>query len=180
MRAIRVSTLFAVGLMFFGCATAPKTASEQQALVQRAQATVQTMVARDPSLRPVLDSAVGYAVFPDIGKAGFIAGGAHGNGVLFERGRVTGFTSMTQGSVGAQIGAQSFAQLVVFRDPNALARLKLGQFSLAANASAVALTAGAGAGATFRSGVAVFVMTRGGAMAELSVGGQQINFQPAG
>ena len=180
MRAIRVSMLFAVGLMFFGCATAPSTASEQQALVQRAQATVQTMVARDPSLRPVLDSATGYAVFPDIGKAGFIAGGAHGKGVLFERGQVTGFTSLTQGSVGAQIGAQSFAQLVVFRDPNALARLKLGQFSLAANASAVAITAGAGAGAEFRSGVAVFVMPRGGAMAELSVGGQQINFQPAG
>ena len=180
MRAIRLPMLFAVGLMFFGCATAPKTASEQQALVQRAQATVQTMVARDPSLQQVLNMSVGYAVFPDIGKAGFIAGGAHGRGVVFEQGRVTGFVNLTQGSVGAQIGAQSFAELVVFRDPNALTRLKLGQFSLAANASAVAITAGAGASATFRSGVAVFVMPRGGAMAELSVGGQQINFQPAG
>jgi lipid-binding SYLF domain-containing protein len=68
----------------------------------------------------------------------------------------------------------------VFRDRFAVDKLKAGNFSLGANASAVALTTGAAAAAQFTGGVAVFTVPRGGLMAELSVSGQQLNFQPRG
>ncbi|MBX3155053.1 MAG: lipid-binding SYLF domain-containing protein [Deltaproteobacteria bacterium] len=160
------------------CATAPRTASEQQSLIEQAQATLAQMLAKDPSLHTIVNASVGYAVFPSIGKGGLVVGGAHGRGVLFERGQPVGYVSLTQASLGAQIGGQSFAELVLFRDQFALGQVKANRFELGANASAVALTAGAGASTRWTSGVAVFTMAHGGLMAELSVSGQRINFQP--
>lgn len=180
MRAIGFPAFVALSLAVASCATAPKTTEERSDLQARAQTTLQTMEAKDASLRPLLNSAYGYAVFPDIGKGGFIAGGAYGRGVVFEQGRPTGFVELNQGSIGAQIGAQSFAELIVFSDRASLQRLKAGNFSVSGNVSAIALTTGAGASTRFADGVAVFVMPRGGVMAELTVSGQQINYQPMG
>jgi hypothetical protein len=47
-----------------------------------------------------------------------------------------------------------------------------------ANASAVLAENGAAADARFVDGVAVFVKPTGGAMAEASLGGQQITYMP--
>src|SRR5689334_7237716 len=90
------------------CATAPKSKEDRQELETHAQATLQTMKAKDVGLGPLLASSAGYVVFPDIGKGGFVVGAAHGRGILYERGRMVGFVSMSQGSLGAQIGAQTF------------------------------------------------------------------------
>ncbi len=49
-------------------------------------------------------SAYGYAIFPSIGKGGVVVGGAHGNGRVYEKGKYVGTTSMTQVTVGAQMG----------------------------------------------------------------------------
>lgn len=169
------TTLIVLGAV--ACGGAPKTASDKVTLDQNAQATLQQMTNKDPSLRPMLNTAAGYAVFPDVGKGGFIVGGAHGKGVLYEHGRRAGFVELTQGSIGAQIGAQSFAELVVLRTPYDVQRLKNNQFSLGANASAVALSAGAAGAADTASGVNVFVMPHGGVMAELSLSGQELSFK---
>jgi lipid-binding SYLF domain-containing protein len=162
------------------CATAPETKQEQASLEHQASVALGQMRMKDPGLDAVLANSMAYAVFPNVGKAGFIGGAAYGKGVLFERGQPTGFVKFTQASVGAQAGAQTYAELIVIQDPNALAKLKANQFSLTANMSAVALTAGAAAGADFRTGSAVFVMPHGGAMIEVSVGGQHITYVPAG
>ena len=138
------------------------------------------MMQRDPGLRDTLSRSAGYAVFPNIGKGGLVVGAAFGRGILFERGQMVGYVDVNQGSVGAQIGAQSFSEILIFADMGRLQSVKDGSFSMGANASAVALTAGAAASARFQNGVAVFVVPKGGAMAELSVSGQQINFTPRG
>jgi len=176
----RLSAITALMIGMSACAHAPTTESERQNAEARAMATVQQMEARDPGLKYLLDQAYAYAVFPDIGKGGFIVGGAHGRGVLFERGRPNGFIELNQASIGAQIGGQTFAEMIVFRDQYAVGRLKQGPFELAGNASAVALNAGAAATANFINGVAVFTMPHGGLMAELSVSGQKLNYQPRG
>jgi len=162
------------------CATAPKTEPERRNLEASAEATLEAMKTPDPGLRNLLDSAYGYAVFPDIGKGGVVVGAAYGRGVLYEHGRMTGYVELNQGSIGAQLGAQTFSELVAFHDNYAVDRLKAGTFELGANVSAVALTTGAAATATFNDGVAVFTMPQGGLMAELSISGQKLNFQPRG
>jgi lipid-binding SYLF domain-containing protein len=177
---MKILSSSAVILAFAACATAPKTMNERQVLADQARTTLTAMMDRDVGLRSTLDRSAGYAVFPEIGKGGLIVGGAHGQGILYQRGREVGFVSLSQASVGAQIGAQTFAELIVFQRDQDVARLKTGAYSLGGNVSAVALTTGAAASAPFANGVAVFVLPRGGAMAELSVSGQKINYQPLG
>src|SRR5262245_44038134 len=149
MRNVTIGALTLLVAGVAACATAPKSASEEKSLAANAEAMLVSMRAKDPGLQPLLDSAAGYVVFPSIGKGGFVVGGAHGRGVLYEQGRMTGFVSLTQASVGAQIGAQTFAELLVFADQGALGRLKAGTFQLGGNISAVALSAGVASSAQF-------------------------------
>jgi len=162
------------------CGGAPRTESERATLEQEAASTLQSMTAKDATLPALLGRSAGYIVFPEIGKGGFIAGAAHGRGVLYENGQPSGYVSISEASIGAQIGAQTFAELIVLRDSYDVQRVKHDKFSLNANASAVALDAGVAGSAQFSEGVAVFVVPRGGVMAELAVGGQRIDFEPGG
>jgi lipid-binding SYLF domain-containing protein len=163
-----------------GCATAPKSASEQQSLEARANTTIDEMTSREPALAGMLSTAAGYAVFPDIGKGGALVGGAFGRGVLYANGRVIGFVKVEQASIGAQLGAQTFAELLVLPDMGSLDRVKRGELTLGADVGAVALTTGALARAQLADGVQVFLLPRGGLMAELTLSGQRIQYEPAG
>lgn len=162
-----------------GCATSPKGGENKENLETRANATLEQMMARDPDLSGILQKSAGYAVFPDIGKGGMLVGGAFGRGVLYQNGIPAGFVKVEQASIGAQLGAQTFAELIVLQDEGAVQRLKSGQIQLGGDVGAVALTAGAAARAQFSNGVAVFLMPRGGLMAELTVSGQRIKYEPS-
>src|SRR5215831_13011680 len=59
-------------------------------------------------------NSYGYAVFPGIGKGGFIVGGAHGTGRVYEHGKYVGDSSVTQLSVGLQAGGQAYSQIIFF------------------------------------------------------------------
>lgn len=178
MRTLSLTALMMAGIA--ACATAPSTPQDRQNLEAEAQATLETMIAQDPGLRGVLDGAAGYVVIPAIAKGGAVVGAAYGRGILFEQGRPTGWIELNQGSIGAQLGGQEFAELIVLEKPVDVQRLKQGQFSIGANISAVAVTEGVAASTRFQDGLAVFVLPKGGLMAELTVSGQQLNFQPRG
>lgn len=178
-RPLRSMLIAAIAvLVAAGCSTAPKSRAERQSLIAEAEATVKSMTAKDQTLDRLLQDAYGYAVFPNVGKGGLIAGAAYGRGVVFEQGEPVGYAELNQASVGAQIGGQTYAELVVFENENALARLKAGNFDLGAVASAVALKAGAAAATRFEGGVAVFQMPKGGLMAAAAITGQRLNYEP--
>ena len=171
---VLAATCFAA--MVTGCSTAPKSQAERQSLQGEAEAAYQSMQAKDPSLKEFVDKAAGYAIFPSVGKAGLIAGGAYGRGILYENGQPTGYVDLKQGSVGAQIGAQTYNELVVFETQSAVDQIKQGEFDLGATASAVALKAGVGGAGRFKNGIAVFIQPKGGLMAEASITGQKLNY----
>jgi lipid-binding SYLF domain-containing protein len=161
------------------CGTTTPSHATQQNLQSQAATTLSAMTQRDPGLPALLSSAAGYAVFPDVGAAGaLLAGGAFGKGILYEQGRPTGYVELKQASVGPQLGGQTYAELVVLRNPNDVEDLKGGVFKMGANMSAVILKTGAAAAANFESGISVFVMPRGGMMAGVSVHGQKIGYRP--
>jgi lipid-binding SYLF domain-containing protein len=147
-------------------------------LVADARKTLAAYQRTDPSLRSFIEDAAGYAVFPSVLKGGIGVGGAHGDGVLFERGVPVGRASLTQVSVGAQLGGQEYSEIVFFETPQALAQFKRGEFTFAAQATAVALKSGAAANARFKDNVAVFTSAKGGLMFEASLGGQKFKFEP--
>ncbi|HEY5775989.1 MAG TPA: lipid-binding SYLF domain-containing protein [Xanthomonadales bacterium] len=132
---------------------------------------------QDPSLTMWFESAYAYAVFPRVGKGGFIVGGAHGNGLVIRGNTTMGKTSLTQVSVGAQLGGQVYAQYIMFKDQVAFEHFTRGNFEMGAQVSAVAITLGASADASYDSGVAVFTLADGGLMFEASVGGQKFTYK---
>jgi lipid-binding SYLF domain-containing protein len=132
----------------------------------------------DPTLQSTLNSAAGYAVFPNVGKGGFIVGGAHGTGCVFQNGQVIGQATMTQATIGAQAGGQSYSELIVFQDQNALNNFKNGTLEMRAGVSAVAASQGASQVARYNQGVADFTLARRVLMAEAAVGGQKFRFTP--
>lgn len=175
---LSVAVLF-VGVVVCGCHSAPSSPEEREALRQESQAAIKTMLAEDPGLDRLLKSAWGYAIFPSVGKGGLIVGGAHGHGEVYEQGRLIGHSTVTKADIGLQAGGQTYIELIVFQNRQALDRFTARKYQLAANASAVALKAGASQAADFREGMIIFTMPRGGLMVEASVGGQEFSFTPA-
>jgi lipid-binding SYLF domain-containing protein len=159
------------------CATAPASREDKAALVTEATARWQQMRTADPALAAVVQRGHGYALFPDVGKAGLGVGGAYGRGVVYEQGQHIGYSDLTQGTVGVQVGGQSFSELLVFEHKAALERFKAGQGGFAAGASAVVLKSGVATNPNFVDGVAVIVQPVGGVMVEAAMGGQQFTYQ---
>ncbi len=133
---------------------------------------------QDPDMQKFFDQAYGYAIFPAIGKGAMGVGGAHGRGMVFEQNEPIGDAKMTQISWGLQLGGQAYREVIFFETEKALESFKESNYEFAAQASAVAVTAGASADAAYENEVAVFTMTRGGLMYEASIGGQKFKFIP--
>jgi lipid-binding SYLF domain-containing protein len=143
-------------------------------------------------------NSYGYAVFPTIGKGGVGVGGAHGKGRVYEKGAYIGDAKMTQLTVGLQFGGQAFSQIIFFENEKALKEFTTGNFEFGAQATAVAITAGASAQAgttgssagasgnneagkatatgAYRNGMAVFTVAKGGLMYEATLGGQKFSY----
>lgn len=176
-RYSRITILFVMmiaALVATGCASKPS----DNVMIADARAAVVRFVDRDPSLQDWVNHAHGYAVFPSMNKAGLGVGGSYGRGVVFERGEPVGTTSSLQGTVGLQIGVQNFSQIIFFQDEAALRTFQRGNFEFSAQATAVAVTSGAAKTTSYEKGVAVFIMAKGGLMAEASVGGQKFTYEP--
>jgi lipid-binding SYLF domain-containing protein len=160
-----------------GCSTAPEKPAAREQLDNNADSTLKNMKAADPTLAGVLDHSAGWAIFPSVGKGGFIAGAAYGRGQVYDaKGSFLGYSDLKQGTVGAQAGAQTYDELIVFKDTEALNKFMSGQFALSANYSAVLLKANAADSANWNDGVLVLVKPEGGAMLEASIGGQKFSF----
>jgi lipid-binding SYLF domain-containing protein len=148
--------------------------------VKEAQETIAVFKKADPKLSRFFDNAVGYAVFPTVVKGAAGLGGARGSGIVFEKGKALGKASLTQGTIGAQLGGQTYSEVIFFETVPAFTDFKKGELALAAQVSAVAASADASKNAEYRDGVAVFTIGKGGLMAEASVGGQKFSFEPFG
>jgi lipid-binding SYLF domain-containing protein len=177
MRCFGAALVAVAGMSLGACDTAPKDKGDRQALSKEGDAAVSAFTSTDPTLSPLLDKAVAWVSFPDVGKAGFIIGASHGKGIVYTHSGRDGYASLTQGTVGLQAGAETFRELVVFMRQSDFDKFKQGEFSLTANASAVALKPGAAAASNAGKGTIVFVETKGGLMAEAAVGGQNIKYE---
>lgn len=132
----------------------------------------------DSGLESLIHAAAGHAVFPRVGKGGLVFGGAHGRGLVFENGVVVGTAKMSQFTFGAQIGGQSFAELILFETIESLGQFKESRYEMAAQIGAVAAAEGVSKNAKYVDGVMVFTLANRGLMAEASIGGQKFTFTP--
>lgn len=154
------------------------TVKAQDDLKTESKDAMANFLKTDPSLQKFVDESPGYAIFPSVGKGGFVVGGARGKGLLYEKGAATGQATMTQGSIGAQVGGQSFAEIIFFESASAVSDFKTGKFEMSADVSAVAAAQGAAKSAKYKNGVAVFTLPLKGLMVQASIGGQKFKYEP--
>jgi lipid-binding SYLF domain-containing protein len=127
-----------------------------------------------------------------------VVGGSYGAGRVYAKGQYVGDTSMTQLTIGAQLGGEGFSQMIFFQNKAAFDKFTAGNFEFGAQMQAVAITAGASAQATtggtsvgasgtakhatvaggYQEGMAVFTIVKGGMMYEATVGGQKFSYKP--
>lgn len=177
-------------LLMFALSAAPAWADEYTETINIFKDAIES--------KGFFDVSFGYAVYPAIGKGGVGLGAAHGIGRVYKRGEYVGDTKMTQLSIGFQLGAQAYRQIIFFENKPAFDEFTSGNFEFGAQASAVAITAGAQAAATstgssagagitenktatvgeYVEGVAVFTVAKGGLMYEASIGGQKFSYTP--
>ncbi len=152
----------------------------------------------DETVQKISKNAYGYAVFPTIGKGGLVIGGSYGKGKVYRKGKITGTASMVEFSLGVQAGGEAFSEIIFFENQKAYDEFTRGDFAFDAEASSIAIgagaqvkagsqgtSAGASAGqdvvqaeAKYRNGMAVFVRQKGGLMVEASIAGQKFSFTP--
>lgn len=136
----------------------------------------------DPAIAKLLDSSVAYVIFPEVGKAGLVIGGAHGKGDVYEKGllgySMVGHAELTQVNAGLQAGAQIYSEMIFFESEAAFQRFKHDEIHLSANASAIFFERGQKIKIAYKDGMAVVVLRKDGLMAELSIGGQKLKFLP--
>lgn len=167
-----------ISALLTGCQTAPQTQTDKDKLHDEVRIAILRFKDKDAGMDRLFESAHGYAVFPSVGRGGFIVGGAYGKGELYVKGKMVGYCDLSQGSIGAQIGGQGYREIIFFETTTALKSFQAGTFEFAGQVSAVAATAGASADADYEHGVVVFTMARGGLMVEASIGGQNFSYRP--
>ena len=151
-----------------------------------------------PETKAFFSKAYGYAVYPTIGKGGIGIGAAHGKGEVYLKNKKVGQSSMTQISIGFQLGGQVYSQIIFFQDKRSFDEFTSGNFEFSAGASAVAITAAAQAQvgssgisssqgtdsnstkqnkAIYHKGMAVMTLTKGGLMYEAALAGQKYSYK---
>jgi len=170
--------IFSLALLLWlaGCATSPYVSGGS--FDQETAAAISLFKRTDPSMERLFVSAAGYAIFPTVAKGAIGIGAAHGEGQVFADGKLIGLSSLSQGTIGVQFGAQAYAEVIFFQNKAAIDRFAEGQWALSAQATAVAAAEGASANADYQEGVMVFTVAKGGLMFEASVGGQRFTFTP--
>ena len=101
---------------------APSATKED--LYRDANQALQNLERSNPAAAAVASRARAVLIFPTIVKAGFIFGGAFGEGVLESGTHVDGYYNSFTGSWGLQAGAQSYSYVVFLMNARATEYLK--------------------------------------------------------
>lgn len=164
-------------LGIFTLGAVAQTTKDQKTMLD-AEDAKNTLIAEDPGMEDLFKNSVGYVIFPNVGKGGLVVGGASGHGVVYENNKPIGSAQLTKLNIGLQAGVQALIEVIFFETQNELEEFKKGKFKFDAGASAVALKDGESYSPAYSEGVAVVTHSKGGLMADVSVGGQKFKYTP--
>lgn len=159
-------------------AAGTKKQEEAKKLETESQQAILNFKTADPTMTNFFAKAAGYVILPGVGEGGFILGGARGKGLVFENGKVVGNATMSEVSIGAQVGGGSYAEVIFFETAEGLKSFKGSKWEMSAKAKANVAASGAAANAKYELGIAVFTLPKSGAMVAAAVGGQKFKFEP--
>jgi lipid-binding SYLF domain-containing protein len=158
-------------------ALASNLAARAEDLAAKAQEALTNFKLADPTLTNFFAKAAGYAILPGVGEGGFIIGGEHGDGLVYQQDKLIGKVTMSEVSIGAQVGGGSFSEIIFFQTQSALQTFKASKWEMSAKAKAAVAASGVAENAKYEQGVAVFTLPKTGAMVAAAVGGQKFKFE---
>jgi hypothetical protein len=163
-----------------GCGPSSSLPPEEQIKVLKVDvdATMETFKGQFTAHAGEFKKAYAYAVYPAVGKGGFVVGGFSGKGLVYEGGKLVARSDIGGGTLGAQIGGQSFSEVLFFENKAAFEKFKRGETAFQAGGSATAGTASASAANSYKDGVMVMTFGGGGLMLEGVIGGQTFSYEP--
>ena len=170
-----MKSILGMGLMLL-CFTAVAQNKKDKKIINDAEKAKKTLLKADAGLQKYFDASAGYAIFPNLGKGGFIVGAASGNGVVYDNGKAIGMADLKKLTLGFQAGGQAVIEDIFFENETVFAEFKKDQFEFSAGISAVALKSGVAADAKYKAGIVVFVLPKAGLMAHVTVGGQKFEY----
>jgi lipid-binding SYLF domain-containing protein len=172
---LRISSLM-MAMVLLG--TSAAVAERDKELEGQVKEALRLLKDKDSTFEEALEKAHGYVIFPSVGKGGFIIGGAGGKGEVYQGDDFIGTAKLSQATIGAQVGGQSFIEVILFSDRIALNEFKRGDFEFSAGVSAVAASEGVAEKADYENGMAVIILPKAGLMVEASIGGQKFSYKP--
>jgi len=172
------ATTFAAGGNKSATAVKPASVAIDSKASKETVVVIEAFKKADPEMAGWFNAAAGYVVFYSVTKGAIGIGAAHGDGDVFDKGKLIGTATLTQVTLGLQLGGQEFAEIIFFETKEALDQFTSGKFAMSAQMSAVAAAEGASSDAKYQQGVVVFTMAKGGLMFEASLGGQKFKFKP--
>ena len=113
-------------LLAVGVLVAANAAASKAGLDGRVAAAMENFEAKVPLAPELVRKASGMLVFPQVYKAGFVFGGAVGDGALQVHGQTVQYYRTTAVSWGFQVGAQARTEIVMFMTDAALERFRSG------------------------------------------------------
>lgn len=175
-------SLAAFALFTTGCTTTSGNpgdpAMQRKAIDSAVDSALSRLYQEAPGSEEIVASARGVLVFPSVISAGFIVGGAQGQGALRRGGKSTGYFRMTEASVGLQAGTQSQAVFILFMTQDALDRFEASRgWTAGVDGSLSLLTVGANARVTTQTAqqpIVGFVLTNAGLRANVSLNGNRV------
>ena len=181
MRMRQWAVVSVLAMVVAGCGAHPNPGDsvDRELLHERVVAAMHDFTETDPSIKRFFDTAHAYVVFPHIVTAAIGLGGAHGDGEVYEKGKLVGYADVSQASIGAQLGAQKYAEVLFFENEGSFVDFKFSTMEFDARATAIAASRGAAAAADYRRGVITFTLPESGLMAQAAIGGQKFRYEPA-
>jgi lipid-binding SYLF domain-containing protein len=132
----------------------------------------------NPVAKDISEKAKAVLVFPNIVKAGLVFGGAYGEGVLMEGGKVNNYYNSVTGSWGLQAGAQSYGYAVFLMNDKAVSYLKETHgWEVGVGPTVVVVEEGAAKNlstSTLKEDAYAFIFDQSGLMAGVSIEGTKI------
>jgi len=170
-----------LALMLAACATdnrpTPVFATANE-IAEDGRASWKAFIENNDGARALNEEAVAVLVFPNIVKAGLIAGGAYGDGVLLRGDEAVGYYNSAAASYGFQAGVQRFGYALVFTNETALDYINNSEgWEIGVGPSIVIADQGLGrnlTSTTLRADVYGFIYSQQGLMAGAGIQGTKI------
>jgi len=174
-----VATAFAAGCTTTGTDATTDAASKRKQIDAGVDGALNRLYGSVDGAQDLANRAQGVLVFPRVISAAIGIGGEYGEGALRSQGSTVGYYKTTMASIGASLGGQSKAVIIMFMTPDAYTKFRNSSGWTAGADAGVALAKVGANGKldtnTAQQPVIGFVQTNSGLMFDVSINGAKIS-----